>query len=352
MPNWSEPMQQTFEYYVVDPTTWADIKQIDSVKSCTITRDSSVETLGSASIELTESVGECYIRVYLITIQNGLTEKHPLGTFLVQTPSTSFDGKITSISVDAYTPLMELKENPTPLGYSVRKNTNIMDMAYRLTRENCRAPVVEPKSDETLYADFVSNVDDTWLSFNRDLMANAKFSYGLDERGRIIFNPDQEVAALQPLYTYDDGNSSILYPELSLNHDLYNIPNVVEVVYSSGHSYYTGRAVNDDENSPISTVNRGRLITYRDSNPSVIGNPTEEYIQQYAEQLLRNLSSLEYTLSYSHGYTPVRIGDCVRLQYSRAELNNVKAKVISQTIECKPGCKVTEKAVFTTKLWR
>ena len=32
--------------------------------------------------------------------------------------------------------------------------------------------------------------------------------------------------------------------------------------------------------------------------------------------------------------------------------SNIKAKVISQSIECVPGCPVTEKAVFTTKLWR
>ena len=97
MPNWLGSMQQTFEYYIVDPDTWKDVKPINNVKSSTIDRDSDAETLGSATIDVTESVGECYIRVYLITIQNGVREKHPLGTFLVQTPSTSFDGKIQDI---------------------------------------------------------------------------------------------------------------------------------------------------------------------------------------------------------------------------------------------------------------
>lgn len=64
------------------------------------------------------------------------------------------------------------------------------------------------------------------------------------------------------------------------------------------------------------------------------------------------MSALEYTISYTHGYCPVRIGDCVRLNYSRAGLRGIKAKVISQSIKCEPGCPVTEKAVFTTQLWR
>ena len=351
MANWFESMQQTFEYYLVDPITWKDTKQLNNVKSCTIDRDYETTTLGSATIDVTESTGECYIRVYLITIQNGVRERHPLGTFLVQTPSTSFDGKIKDISLDVYTPLLELKENPPPIGYSILKGENIMDWAYRLVREKARAPVVKASSDETLYYDFVANTDDTWLTYLTDLIANAKFEFGLDELSRILFLPKQDTASLQPVVTFDDGNSSILYPDFSMSHDLYGIPNVVEVIYSSDKANYYSRIVNDDPNSPISTVNRGREITHRVTNPELSGIPAQGQIDEYAKQLLRELSTLEYTVTYTHGYYPVRLGDCVRLNYERAEIKNVKAKVISQSIKCEPGCPVTEKAVFTEKLW-
>lgn len=351
MVNWFESMQQTFEYYLVDPITWKDTKQLNNVKSCEIDRDSETTTLGSATIDVTESIGECYVRVYLITIQNGVRERHPLGTFLVQTPSTSFDGKIKDISLDVYTPLLELKENPPPIGYSILKGENIMDWAYRLIREKARAPVVRASSDETLYYDFVANTDDTWLTYLTDLIANAKFEFGLDELSRILFLPKQDTASLQPVVTFDDSNSSILYPDFSMSHDLYGIPNVVEVIYSSDEANYYSRVVNDDPNSPISTVNRGREITHRVTNPELSGIPAQGQIDEYAKQLLRDLSTLEYTVTYKHGYYPVRLGDCVRLNYERAEIKNVKAKVISQSIKCEPGCPVTEKAVFTEKLW-
>ena len=351
MADWLTSMQQTFEYYIVDPGTWKDTKRLDNVKSCSISRDSDSETLGSATIDVTDSLGECYIRVYLITIQNGVKEKHPLGTFLVQTPSSSFDGKIRSVSMDAYTPLLELKENPPPLGYSILKNGNIMSSAYLITREHVRAPVVEPKCDDTLYYDFVANTDDTWLTFVTDLIANAKYELSLDELGRVLFSPKQDTASLQPVWTYDDSNSSILYPDIDMNHDLYGIPNVVEVIYSNGSDSYYARVVNDDVNSPISTVNRGREIIYRDTSPSLAGDSTEKQIKEYAEKLLRSLSTLEYTISYSHGYCPVRVGDCVRINYDRAGITGIKAKVISQSIKCEPGCPVSEKAIFTTKLW-
>lgn len=369
MANWLASMQQSFEYYIVDPGTWQDVKQITDVRSCTISRDSEVETLGSASIDTTEALSECYVRIYLVTIQNGLTEKHPLGTYLVQSPSTSFDGRVQSVSMDAYTPLIELKENPPPIGYSIvgeeydpSQATNVMDIAYRLTRENMRGPVIPTTSSKTLYYNFVADTSDTWLSFLRALLSENKFTYALDEMGRTSFAPVQDIASLQPVWTYDDGNSSILYPELSYNRDIFGMPNVVEVIYSNGfyndetkQTEYYLRIVNDDPNSPVSTVNRGRDLLHRVVNPNITGDTsvgvTKRVVQNYAESLLRSLSSVECVVSYTHAYCPVRLDDCVRLNYTRAGLTGVKAKVISQSIKCEPGCPVSERAVFTTKLW-
>ena len=352
MIDWLSSMEQTFEYYVVDPGTWKDSKKLTNVKSATIKRDSSAETLGSATFNVTDTVGECYIRVYLIAIQNGVTYKIPLGTFLVQSPSSDFNGKVRTVSMDAYTPLIELKENPPPLGYSLLKDENILEKAYMIIRERARAPVVPGLSDDKLYADFVANTNDTWLSFLIDFIANAKHIFDLDEMGRILFSPRQDINSLQPVWTYDDNDSSILYSDISMDHDLYGIPNVVEVIYSNGNDNYYARVVNDDINSPISTVNRGREIVHRVTDWDLSGIPTHAQVEKYAEKLLQELSSVEYTITYTHGYCPVRLNDCVRLNYERAGITNVKAKVISQSIKCEPGCPVEEKAVFPVKLWR
>jgi hypothetical protein len=408
MADWTKSMQQTFEFYVVDPGTWKDSKLLTTVKSCAIDRDSTADTLGSASFDIAESVGECYIRVYLITVQNGVKEKYPLGTFLVQTPSSDFDGKIRSVTMDAYTPLLELTEKQPPIGYYVPRSFgqykvnkqsdgtyvktddeieisygqrepglqtttgedvyfgttddnkevyycvvgNFMELAYRLTRDNLRAPVVKPEYNKPLTYDFVSDLEDTWLTFLKDLISNANYEFSLDEMGRVLFAPKQDTASLQPVWTYEDDDISILYPELSMDHDLYGVPNVVEVVYSSGTDLLHARVENTDENSPTSIPTRGREVVHREINPSLPGIPDQAQIDKYAEDLLRAMSAIDYTVTYTHGYCPVRPGDCVRINYSRAGLTNIKAKVISQSIKCEPGCPVTEKAVFSTNLWR
>lgn len=351
MADWLSSMQQSFEYYIVDPGTWKNVKLIDNVISCTIKRDSETETLGSASFNISETLGECYIRVYLITIQNGVKESFPLGTFLVQTPSFSFDGKSKSVSMDAYTPLLELKEKSPSLGYSLLKGDNVMDNAYQIVRDNVRAPVVRSYNTTNLYGDFVSNVNDNWLTFTTDLLSYVKYMLSLDEMGRILFSPKQDLSSLQPVWTYNDDNSSILHPDISMDNDLYGIPNVVEVIYSNAGDIMYAKSVNDDGNSVTSTISRGREILYRDTNPSISGKPTQYQLQDYADKLLRELSSIEYTISYTHGYNPVRVGDCVRINYKMAGLTDIKAKVISQSIKCESGCPVTEKAVCTANLW-
>ena len=352
MPNWTESMQQTFEYYIVNPNTWKDTKKLDNVKSCTITRDLETDTLGSATIDVTEMVGESYIRAYLVTIQNGVKERFPLGTYLVQTPSSNYNGMIREVSMDSYTPLLELKENPPPIGYYIPKGENVMSHACTIINDHMRAPVVNVVNEKTLSDNFVSNTDDTWFSFTKDLITIAEYDFALDELGRVLFAPIQDIESLQPVWTFDDGNSSILYPDFNISHDLYDIPNAVEVIYTNGRDTYYSKVVNDDPNSPVSTVSRGREKLYRVTDPGFNGIPTPGMVDEYAENLLKSLSTVEYSISFTHAYCPVRVGDCVRLNYSKAGITGIKAKVVSQSIKCEPGCPVSAKAVFTTKLWR
>ena len=352
MPDWTKSMKQTFEYFVVDPGTWKDIKPLRTVTGSTISWDLDSETLGSASIDVTDNVDECYIRTYLVTIQNGVKERFPLGTVMVQTPSYKFDGRVRTNTLDAYSPLIELKETQPEYGYTIMKGTNILERAGQLTRENVRAPVVTTSVEKTLYSDFTADVNDTWLSYLGDFLSNANYQYSLDEMGRILLAPYVRVDEMQPVWTFTDDENSIFYPDMSVSRDLYGIPNVVEVVYSSDGQYYVGRAVNEESGSPISVKNRGRKIVYRETSPSFTGTPSQAQVQEYAENLLKKKSSLEYTVTYKHGYCQNRIGDCVLLNYTRAGLNNVKAKVTQQTITCEPGCPVEETAVYTRNLWR
>lgn len=350
MPDWTKPMQQTFEFFKVDGSTWKDTEKLDSVLSASITRDADAETLGSARFTVTGELEECYIRTYLLTVQDGVKERFALGTHLAQTPTQSFNGKYHSMTLDAYTPLIELKENPPPLGFAVSAGTNVMSKVKALAQSHARAPIIGGESSKTLDSYFIANANDKWLSFLRDLLANADAHFEVDELGQVTFGQNQDAKSLQPVWIFTDDNSSILLPSITVERDLYGIPNVVEVIYSNGSKNYTAIAKNENPLSPISTVSRGREIIYRETKPELVYATTQSEINAYAKQLLRDLSCLEYTVTYSHGYCPVRIGDCVRLDYSGAGIEGINARVISQTINCTTGCTVQEKAKFSISL--
>lgn len=358
MADWTRSMQQTFEFFEVDPGTWKDKKRLTSVLSCTIRRDAGDATLETANIQTTEIMNECYVRIYLVTYQDRIRERFPLGTFLVQTPSVAFDGKVKNISLDAYSPLLELKDRKPDLGYTVLKNHNIMEWVSDLAAQNARAPVVPATgTTDTLYDNYTAAPDDNWLDYLSSLMSNARYSFSLDELGRILFTPSQRTDAMQPRWTFSDDNSSILYPSIQDDYDLYGIPNVIEVIYSGENSNGTpltlySRVVNDDASSPTSTVSRGREVLYRDTSPSISGTPNQGYLDEYAERTLRQMNEIQHTITYSHGYCPVRVGDCVRLNYERFGLVNQKARIVTQDITCTSGCVVNETAMFTTNLWK
>lgn len=351
MPDWTKSMQQTHEYYLVDPNTWMDRNRLDTVKSATLSRDLGAETLGSASFDLDELLGEAYIRTYLITNQNGVVERFALGTYLVQTPSQKFNGISKTVTVDAYTPLLELKDNQPEIGFSLLKDEPIMERAYMLARSNMRAPVVRTNNTKKLVDNFIAESNDTWLSYTSDLISQVDYRYDIDPYGKILYAPAQQLDSMTPTYTFNDDNSSILYADVDIDHDLYGIPNVVEITYSSGGVFHYAKVKNENPNSPVSIPSRGREIVYRENNPSFGALPSQSMIEEYAEKILRNKSTLQYTITYTHGYCPVTIGDCVRLNYKAAGLNNIKAKIISQSISCVPGTPVSEQAIFTKNLW-
>ena len=359
MPDWTRSMQQTFEFYKVDPGTWGITEKLDFFKSGSIVRDLENETSGSASFSTTKAIGECYIRPFLVTTQysrdNGTrsesVERFPLGTYLCQTPGTKFDGLTEDYSIEAYTPLIELKEKTVPVGYGLRAGTRILATARNIIRENMRGPVVGGTSTDELSSNFASNLDDTWITFISDLLLCGNYMLDLDNTGQVLFSPIQNVSSMQPRWIYTDDNSSILYPSISVERDLYGIPNVVEVVYSNETTNLFSRVSNQLASSPTSVPSRGRTIIYREQNPEISGIVTQSVLDTTARNILREKSSIEYKITYTHGYCPVRVGDCVLLNYKRAGLDGVRAKVIRQSIKLEPGCPVEETAVYTETLW-
>lgn len=351
--DWTNSMEQTYEFYSVEPYTWTDVNKIDTIKSCSITYDSTTDTFMSASIDTSEEVNEQYIRVYLVAKQGKNVERIALGTFLVQSPSYSFNGKVFDRSCDAYSPLIELKEKYPPYGYAIQAGTNIMDKVVQLIEDNSRCRVINSGTgtDESIIRrDYVSSGSEDLLTFITGLLKYADKVIRVDALGRIYFTKIPKLESLVAKKTFDTNAGSILMADISVDRDIYGIPNVLEVYYKSGSGTLVSVVENNDSSSVTSIQNRGRRIVSRETDPSFAGAVGQATLDEYAKKRLEELTKVKFSVTYTHGYFPLKVDEGVELDYVQSGMKYKTALITNQTIECKTGCTVSETAIFEERV--
>lgn len=348
--DWTKPYSVSYEHWTVNPGTWQDVERLSCVLEATVTFDRDQDTLGDASYTLTEPLDEQYVRTYLVAEQSGSRERCALGTWLLQCPFKDFDGKQRSARCDAYTPLLELSDDFPEIGYTAVEGTDALSLAQSILLEHCRAPFIECDEEAFLEDDFVAELEDTWLTFLTSMLEEVGYRLSLDDLSRVVIEEEPEAASSKTLWEYTDGNSSILCADVTDEADLHEIPNVYQVVYSNDSLTLSGTAINDDPDSIVSTVSRGRRVMQRDTSPDVTGTPDQATISALAEKGLREASMCDRTLTYTHGFNGVVPFGCVHLSYDRAGIDS-KALVKSQSIACDSACSVEETAVYKERLW-
>lgn len=362
--DWGRPMTQRWVYAEVDPDTWEDVRELSTVAGCTITRDLDSELRESASFEIDgEQPGETFIRVYieaderLPTVrhadsfekQRTASERMAVGTFLCQTPSLKADGRVRTLTVDAYSPLIELADDRPPYGYTARGK--VEEALEQIVGSVSHAPFVGYGSQKSIAGSLVANEDDTWLTFCRTIASYAGCDIACDEQGRVVMEPVRAPSALLPMWTFDDSNSSVLLPDFEETFDWFGLPNRCEVVWSEEARTLVGVAENKDAASPLSTVSRGRKVTVRHDNPEGLEEGcTQAQVTSRAKQLLEEASVVEREYVANHGFCKVRAGDAVRIRYARFGVD-VTAQVRSQEISCVTGATVKSVCKVTERMW-
>lgn len=346
--DWTRGMQQRFRYYMVDMGTWRDLGEIPNVVSCEITRDLSSSTLESAKLELDgQPFGERVVRVYAECRQEtdgemGPWERFPMGTFICQTPRTTWSRGVPTVEVRAYSTLLALADDKPGIFHTVRKNADCIATAISML-ENGIAPVVPCSDTLALTNDFTLDADTSWLNAASQVAGVAEKLVMVDPYGRPYLMPDRDPSSLSPTWTFEDGENSILMADVDDELDWYSLPNAVEVVASGEARTVIGTAENSDPASERSTASRKRRVLERVTDPDLPANASAPMANRYAARLLAEMGAAERKLSYEHGLCPVSLGDCVRIRSAKCGVDT-RARVSKQTIRLSTGCTVTEEA--------
>lgn len=218
---------------------------------------------------------------------------YPLGVYLPATVSFNKDATTESVNIEAYDRCWKLRDS------------HISSYLYYASGTNYLTPVENLLTDAgisliSLYptaATFAEAREDweigtSYLEIINQLLSEINYNpLWFDQDGMAIIEPASVPTAQNIEHTFDNDNvESLVIPNIQRVNDIYSAPNVFICICSNADkaSGMVATAVNENPQSPLSTVARGRQIStvVRVDN---IADQTE--LQAYADRM-RNESMI------------------------------------------------------------
>ena len=342
MIDWTQAYTASWRMVKVNTDTWSSGLVVPNVSSVSISRDCTDECplLESASITLeskSEDFEAGWYRLEVLVKQNASMERIPVMTMLCESSDGDRDKKYIELNADGLSVLQPANEKHLLAGTYVPKNVNGAEQAARYLRACTPAPVVVEGSF-TLDDYLVLDADCSHIKAAWTILDAAEWCMQIKGDGTIVIREKPKT----PELLLDNAHASILRPSTSFSKDLSDIPNV----YIAVDGDYRYEARNDDPESPLSTVTRGREIDYIDRSPQRING---ESLKSYAERKLEEKSTITETYSYNREYWP----DVLPYSLVSGSIPSTglveNMRVLTQSLKFGKGLEISEKAGILIK---
>lgn len=278
---------------------------------------------------------EQYLRVYMDARQDNSDGEHvTLFTGLAVAPDADLGATVTSSTVTCYSVLKPCEDVFMQRGWYVPVGVNGAEMIHDLLAPLIPAPVhFDASTAPNIKQSIIAEDNETYLSMAQKILQAINYRLKINGHGDIDIVPvasDDDISA-----TFDPIENDIIETEISIKNDWFDCPNVFQAIDDD----LTAIARDDDVNSPLSTVNRGREVWQQESSVDL---SDDETLEEYASRRLKELQKASLEASYDRRYWPsVEPTDNVRLHYPAQRLDGVY-KVKSQSIELGHGARVSE----------
>lgn len=318
--NWNNGFSAGYYLSLVDPNTWRSTETLQ-LKSGTIIRNEK-KLMESAALELDALPAgwEPWIRIWMDARQEGDGGHVAIFTGMLQAPDTDWQGRRKSYSVECSSVLKPADDILLDRGYYVPAGVNAAAYAAQLLQGG-PAPVEYEEGGPILKESMVSEDKETRLTMAEKLINAIGWRIRISGDGRIRVCSRASTAAA----AYDALENDAIETSIRDTRDWYKCPNVFRAV--SGDLIAVAR--DDDPESPLSTVTRGREVWAEEMNCSLSETET---IAGYAARRLKEEQERGRVLSYARRYNPdLTIGDLVSLHYPAQGING-NFRVTSQKI--------------------
>lgn len=327
--DWKSGYSSTYYAYIVDSVSWRETDRLEITGGNINRTDAGLRD--SADIECTGYSGrETYIRVYLDTKQAGETVHEPMFTGLATSPSRDIKGNYETQTLECFSVLKAADDVLLQRGYYVPAG---LDSARAITDllSIIPAPIEVEGAAPGLQMSIIAEDGETRLSMADKILTAIGWRMRIRGDGTVVLAPRPTDAAAQ----FDPLDHDVLEPSINIDYDWFECPNVFRAVMDD----LSAVARDDDPDSPLSTVSRGREVWAEETSCDL---NTGESISEYAARRLKELQAVRLTARYSRRYDPgVLVGDLVHLRYPAQGLDGLY-RVTSQSVELSYGASTTE----------
>lgn len=344
----------SFRIMLVDRANGNELNQLTGVVAGgSVERNQDTAVGEQATLDYVGEIGDFtnnLLRIYAtLTYEDQTSEDICLGTFLPDGPKRNVDGcENVTTSLTCYGRLRELSDDQFANPVSLAAGSDPLEAAENICTQAGLEVAAYEHSDLRLSSTWTfglghgdSQSSSSKLDAVNSLLDLAGYQAArTDVNGRVVFKPYTPPKDRVTAWTFIEGDSARFLRGMTDDRDWFNVANQVIAIYSNQSDEYVGIAIDDDPDSQFSTVNRGRIISRTETYSDIPSNLSNSEIQALADkkaaQLLANELAVTRTITFTHIYAPISIGDRVRLDYPSGKISE-DLTVRTQKITLKAG---------------
>lgn len=343
MIDWSKSYNAIWRVFRINEQTWADSMLLAGVESASVTRSCSgnAPMLESGSMTVSaDSFERGYYRLVLNVQQGVQSERIEVSTMLCDSTKRTMGFGTTLQTVTCNSVLYPAYTERILDGTYVPAKYDCAEYAANLLRGCIKAPVeVEggfSLSDTHWFKFGIRILEAVW-----EILGIGGYVMQIDGRGVVHIRPKPTTPAL----SLDGARASLLSDSVTFSLESSKVPNR----YIAKGDELIAIAVNDDPESPVSTVSRGYIYDEVDDSPQPL---TTETFEGYARRRLEELSTdISDVRTYTREFWP----DVYPFDLVTGTLESIgvtgKMRVMNQSIKCSGGVTVSEQAAREITLW-
>ena len=307
----------SFYAMLLDPVTWLEIERIELISGSISRSNGGLEQTASLTVRDFDQEQEHWIRVYMDATQEADVDHVALFTGLVSAPKENVEGPVATHELECYS-VLEPLDVPLLLGEYIPYGMNAGTAIKRLLKPT-PAPVDIAPDAPALEDYIVAEENETNVTMIQKVLDAIGWQMVIEGDGTIEVRPRPETVAA----SFSAIGMDVIEKTLSKTRDWFKTPNVFRA--TSGDMVAIAR--DDDPESPLSTVARGREVTSEETDVTLT---SDEGLAEYAKRRLKEEQQIVESADYTRRFIPgVMVGDRVDINYDHLQ---GEYEVISQNI--------------------